>query len=126
MRHALKPFGIVMAAMFVLPTLSVHAAAGIQSLRGSAPYKQAEIVLVMQKHTAKGRSCGCSTVGQCYVRFHNDGDSECVPDGTAGHACQGICSFTEWEPLPQGGVVPLRRDQSSVGTGGTAVITKQR
>jgi len=64
MRNALKPFGFVMAAMFIVPTLSAHAVA-IQSLHGGAPHKQAEIVLVMQiSAIASMRMSACPTAIQ--------------------------------------------------------------
>ena len=41
-----------------------------------------------------GRSCGCSSVGKCYIAHRNDGDSQCLPDSSGGTACTGVCSFT--------------------------------
>ncbi len=50
------------------------------------------------------RSCGCSNgSGKCYIQHKNDGESNCLPDGSAGKACSGSCVFTNHPADGNGG-----------------------
>ena len=64
------------------------------------------------------RSCGCSSVGKCYIANRSSGESECLPDGSAGNACTGVCSFTTHNPSAGGGFI-MRYGLGFQGSQGT-------
>jgi hypothetical protein len=51
------------------------------------------------------RSCGCSSVGKCYIANRSSGESQCLPDSSGGNACTGVCSFTTHNPSAGGGFI---------------------
>ena len=70
------------------------------------------------------QSCGCSSAGKCYIAHRNDGPSRCLPDGSDGNACSGVCSFTS---IPVGSSFGgwILRSMGTQGTsGGGGLIAK--